>query len=698
VNNGSNNGNASSQNLNRTIRFGVFEANLQTGEVRKAGDRIRLQDQPFKVLRILLEHAGDLVTREELQSRIWPEDSFGDFDHAVNIAVGKLRAALGDSAEYPLFIETVPRRGYRFVGKLEGSAAETFSPGFPGIDTDQPRKGWRKLPRYLATASACIVLLGLGAFFGRRSVKWEPPHFQRLTVGRGTIYSARFAPDDQSVIYAASWNGAPIEVFSTDLKFPGQRQLGLSSSQLLAVSSHGEIAVLYPADHLFMFTLQGTLGQAPIAGGSPRQLAEQIQWADWEPYGEGVAVVREVKGKQRLEYPLGHVLDETSGWISHPRFSPKGDQIAFLEHPIYEDDRGAIAVVNLSGLKRTVSRSWESIEGLAWSPDGSAIWVSAAEAGIERSVYAVNPSGGERLVFSAPGGITLHDIAPDGRVLLSRDEDRVGISALSPDTGKEQDLSWRDWSRAKDISKDGKSVLFDEEGVGSGSNYIVAVRDLRGSLPVRLGEGAAGTFSPDGKWVTTVVSGNGLLLLPTGAGNVKHLEKGDIEHYTDASSWMPDGRQVIFTGNRAGRGMQCFIQNVDSGAPHPVTPEGFTMCQVSSDGKTMAANNQADNNKGWFYEADGAQSHPVPGLRPGEHFSWTSDPHYLYAFNGKQIPTSVYRLNVDTGERQFLLQIKPQDVAGLVDIGPLRFSSDYRSYVYSYTRLLSELYVVSNLR
>src|ERR1700679_505076 len=113
------------QNGFRTVRFGAFEADLHAGEVRKSGSRVKLQEQPFKVLQILLERPGDLVTREELQTRIWPEESFGDFDHAVNVAVGKLRMALGESADTPSFMETVPRRGYRFVASLEGAAVET---------------------------------------------------------------------------------------------------------------------------------------------------------------------------------------------------------------------------------------------------------------------------------------------------------------------------------------------------------------------------------------------------------------------------------------------------------------------------------------------------------------------------------------------------------------------------------------------
>src|SRR5271156_1129902 len=158
------NGAATVNNGNRTIRFGAFEADLPSGEIRKSGSRIKLQDQPFKVLQILLEHPGDLVTREELQSRIWPEDSFGDFDHAVNVAVGKLRAALGDSAENPSFIETVPRRGYRFVATLDESPVDTH-PQLPPIHGVQPSRVALALNRVLLALLAvaiCGILVGTG--------------------------------------------------------------------------------------------------------------------------------------------------------------------------------------------------------------------------------------------------------------------------------------------------------------------------------------------------------------------------------------------------------------------------------------------------------------------------------------------------------------------------------------------------------
>ena len=690
---------ATVNNGNHAIRFGAFEVDLPSGEVRKSGSRIKLQDQPFKVLQILLEHPGELVTREELQSRIWPDASFGDFDHAVNIAVGKLRAALGDSAENPSFIETVPRRGYRFVATLDEDPVDTDQRP-SGINGDASGSAASVFNRTRLTLLAVVIsgfLLGLGVFLGHRTAKWQPPDFQRLTFSRGTVYSAKFAPDGHSVIYAASWEGGPTDIFSTDPKIPGARSLGLPATQLLAVSSSGEMAVLQSVNYHSLFAVRGTLGQVPLTGGSPRQLAENIDWADWSADGATLAAVRNVSCKQRLEFPLGQVLYETAGWISHPRISPKGNQIAFLDHPIYPDDKGAVSIVDLEGHKRILSTAWSSVEGLAWSADGTEIWFSAAEAGSERQIYAVDLSGHQRLIFRAPGGVTLQDIASDGRILVTRDEQRKGMMALAPGAATESDLSWREWSVPTDISGDGNTILFDEEGVESGPTYTVAMRDMRGSPPIPIGQGMAGNLSPDGKWATTIISNARLLLLPTGAGTAKQMSPGDIQQYWHGAYWMPDGKEVVFSANRAGHAVQCFVQDVDGGKPRPVTPEGVTFCEISPDGKLIAGNGPGGGG-GFLYSMDGGQPRPIPGLEAGERFVWTSDPRFLYVYQWKQSPVEVYRLNVLTGQRQLFTQITPPDVAGLHDISFIHFSSDGRAYVYSYTRLLSELYLVRGLK
>src|SRR6202034_3518296 len=124
----------------------------------------------------------------------------------------------------------------------------------------------------------------------------------------------------------------------------------------------------------------------------------------------------------------------------------KGNRVAFLDHPLYPHDKGVVSIVDLEGHKRVVSAAWGSVEGLASSADGTEIWFSAAQVGTERHIYAVDLSGQQRLIFRSPGGVTLQDIASDGRVLVSRDEQRIGMMALAPGATTEREVSWRDWS------------------------------------------------------------------------------------------------------------------------------------------------------------------------------------------------------------------------------------------------------------
>ena len=696
-------GESHSRNGFQTVRFGDFEADLRVGEVRKAGSRIRLQDQPFKVLQVLLENPGHVVSREELQSRIWPEDSYGDFDHAVNVAIGKLRTALGDSAENPCFIETVPRRGYRFVAAVEGPPALRPSATPPlvaasnrgGAPDDRPRS--RRLVYILLTIIACAALVGAGIWLGRRTVRSQPAEIQRLTINHGTVYSARFAPDGRNVIYSAAWEGAPVEVFSTDLRFPGSRPLELTGTDLLSVSSSGELAVLQPAEPEFMTGMTGTLGQVPLAGGTPRQVAEKVEWADWAPDGKTLAVVRSMAGKVRLEFPLGHVLYETSGRISNARVSPNGREIAFLDHPTYDDDEGVVSIVDLAGRRTVLSTGWESESGLAWSPNGNEVWFSATRAGLQRQIYAVDLSGHLRLAFRALGGVTLQDISADGRVLMTRDEQRAGIMGEGSGATKEQDLSWLDWSLPVDISRDGKTLLFDEQGEPSGPNYTVAMRDMTGSPPVALGEGMAGDFSPDGKWAAATLSYTQLVLLPTGAGTARRIDRGDIQQYGHEIHWFPDGKHLLVMGNLAGGAVRCFVQDVDGGKPRPVTPEGVSYCRVSPDGKLIAASG-SKMEQTQLYRVDGGAARTIPGLQLGESASWTSDPNYLFVSRHEKSSIRVFRLNLVTGQRKLFKEIAVPAGPGVCEMTHILFSPDGRAYAYGYIRLLSDLYLVAGLK
>ena len=242
------------------------------------------------------------------------------------------------------------------------------------------------------------------------------------------------------------------------------------------------------------------LARAPLAGGSPKELQADVRWADWDGHG-GLAVVHDVDGQSRLEYPIGKVLYQTGGWISNIRFSPQGDQIAFMNHRTPWDNLGVVCVVDLEGHVQTLTREWASEQGIAWRPDGKEIWFTAVEKGTNLNLMAVTLSGKVRTVLDLPVGISLQDIAPDGRVLLALTSKRLAMAfSTTLDNRQDVELSWHDWNVAKDISRDGQSVLFEDSSEATGTGYAIALRKLDGTMPVRLGDGSAGGLSPDGKW------------------------------------------------------------------------------------------------------------------------------------------------------------------------------------------------------
>jgi hypothetical protein len=208
----------------------------------------------------------------------------------------------------------------------------------------------------------------------------------------------------------------------------------------------------------------------------------------------------------------------------------------------------------------------------------------------------------------------------------------------------------------------------------------------------------AGDFSPDGKWVITTVSYTQLMLLPTGAGTVRRIDRDGIQQYRHGIHWMPDGKQILFSGNEPGRPARCFIQNIDGGKPRPITPEGVTGCQASPDAQWVAAFNLRESEAARLYPLDGGPPRAIPGLLPGEMIRWTTDPRFVYTYQGLGAPARIYRLNILNGQRQFFREINPSDETGLCEMSQILFSADGRAYVYGYTRLLSELYLVNGLR
>jgi DNA-binding SARP family transcriptional activator/Tol biopolymer transport system component len=531
-----------------------------------------------------------------------------------------------------------------------------------------------------------------------------PPAYRRLTFRNGTIRSARFTPDGETVFYAAAFEGQPAEIYEVRAEGGESRPSGLRESSVLAISSAGEMALSLRRRFVRGYVNSGTLARASLAGGAITEILEQAQWADWSPGGESLAVVRDMRGRNRLEFPIGTALYETGGWVSHPRVSPRGDLVAFLDHPVAGDDGGQVSIVTRAGERTVLSAGWISAQGLAWSVAGDEVWFTATKSGAARSLYAVTLKGQERLVEQVAGTLSLYDIERSrGRALLSRDNTRLFIRGLPPGATEERDLSWLDWSIARDISPDGKTILFTEAGEGAGAAYGVYLRRTDNSPAKRLGDGSALALSPDGRWALALARAPSahLVLLSTGEGERKALRPVGL-NYQPWGGWFPDGERVFFVGNEPGRGARLYVQRINGGEPRCITP-GAEGVQISSahalspDGRFIAATNSEQQLL--LYPVAGGKPRPAPGATAGDVMArWGDDGRTMYVYQRGELPARIYRLDLANGSRELWKALIPADTTGVHEILRVMLTPDERAYVYTYTRDLSDLYLVEGLK
>ena len=554
-----------------------------------------------------------------------------------------------------------------------------------------------------AVTAAVAVAAGLSL--------WPHPvvaAFYPVTYRKGIVSSARFAPDGQSFVYSASWEGQPYAAFLGRRESPDARDLQLNDSRILSISRAGDMAVLFGPQNVHRAFGTRTLARIPMAGGARRDLLTGVVDADWIPNADALAIIRD-PGEGRpwvVEFPMGTPVHEArAAWSL--RVSPDGNRVAFFEGPVVFDSRpnAMVTVIDKAGGKTTLTRNVVGL-GLAWAPSGDEVWFTGTRPGHHApQLLATSLAGVERAVQRAPDWLVLHDIAPDGRVLLSRNTIRMTLECKRPGDATARDLTWLIGSSAVALSADGETVYFGEPlGVDPDLNIPLFRRGVDGSPAVRIGEGrGGGPLSPDGRWLLTS-SGEHLIALPTGAGSPITLPNGMLGQF-GSLAWLGDSKRIVFMADSGAPPRRGYIQDIAAGLPRAITPAGVALA-----GKAAVRDDHfllARGGGRWLLvPLEGGEGRPVPALTPRDTpLQWSEDGRYVYTVDTVDPTTSrhaavdVHRVELATGNRIVWNTLAPSDPVGVEDMrATVTLTRDARSYCYSYMRRLGDLFVVEGLK
>jgi Tol biopolymer transport system component len=555
----------------------------------------------------------------------------------------------------------------------------------------------------LAVVAGLVIaaaMLGLGWKLGHGSGAAPLADYKQITFRTGSIGNARFTPDG-SVVYSASWDGGADQLYMSRMDDPGARELGIKDAELLSISKGGELAIRLNTVRYSGYARSGTLARVPLSGGTPREVLDNVQDADWSATGDSMAIVRYIPENThwRLEYPVGKVLVDTINWISDPKISPDGKWIAFADHEVPGgDDEGSVAIIGADGKEpeKKLASGFESLEGIHWSAAGDEIWFTASESSSALNLRAVTLAGKQRPITNVPGGMWLGDMRGESALMVTQ-QIRIGIRGMAPGAKEERELGWFGWSIVRDISRDGHKIIFEEEGNGGGQNYTAFLRDTDGSPPTRIGEGMPAAISPDNKWVVTKpAKGGQLSLVPTGAGESRQLTHDTVSYRS--MHFLPDGKRVLASGIETGHGIRDYLIDVSTGDSKPLTPEGVSGTRVSPDGSRAAV--LGPDGRWGVWPLDGSGLRPIPGLDSKYNVTgWTLDGKSVYVMSSRSEQLArVSKVDVTTGKMEPWKTFGVGVGAGVSDTGAPIFSADGSAYAYVYAQALSNAYVVTGLK
>ncbi|HKS73374.1 MAG TPA: protein kinase [Terriglobales bacterium] len=602
-------------------------------------------------------------------------------------------------------LEKKPERRFQSASDLAFalealSGTSSSAVGQPAVATRAPAS--KKPLAYAAAGVVVLALLGAGLWAYLRP-QTAAPRFTQITFRSAYIRAARFGGPN-TVVYGAAINGSPMEVYSTRTDTFESAPMKLKAD-LLNISRAGEMALSLDRDFSILWTPTGRLAKAPLGGDATRELMDNVTDADWNADGSDLAISRSVNGKFRLEYPAGKVLYETVGFVSEPRFSPSGDRIAFLDHPVLGDDRGGVSIVDLQGNRQVLSEQFTSEQGLAWSASGKEIWFTASKFGEPSVLRAVNLKGQARVVNAGPARMHLQDIAPDGKVLLSSELLRWQTGVADAKTSRQTDLTAFQWPLVEAISHDGSMILLNSFDISTNTNYRLYVQHTDGSPPVLIGEGAGTSFSADNKWVAALdpTDVHNISLIPTGIGQTRRLRAPAGQQYL-AAALTPDAKHLLVIMAGSGSAPIVALQDVEDGAIRPVGSSGRSIENFvgllfpgpSLDGRYCI---QVDSeHRHWLQPLDGGPAREIHGLNAGEIIlEWHGDSNNVFVAKLTSSDVDIYTLNLTNGQRKLWTHFSPAEKTALVGKVSLVITPDGAHYAYQLQRIYSTLFLADGL-
>jgi len=619
----------------------LFEADLGTGELRKRGRKVPLQDQPFQVLALLLRHRGEIVAREELQRALWPADTFVEFEHGVNTAIKKLRQALGDSADNPRFIETLPRKGYRFIAPVEDLAMTAPIPAFaPAV---RPHRLWW----LLVGAGLVAVVAGCAVWLLNRPGKAIAPTPVPLTSYPGSQWSPSFSPEGDRVAF--SWNG-PEQDNSSHIYV---KQIGVEEPVRLTKNPGPDFYPAWSPDGgwiAFVRELSGGMNGVfliPALGGAERKLVEIpgegcLCWRggrlSWHPTGKWLVIPGRNSPQEPLALFLVSVETGEKRMLTSPSkglfgdldvaVSPDGRAVAFTRTTV---NMGAsdLYLLELSEDLRPVGEPkritfWQRCTGEpAWWPDGNSILFTSGASCFNRTLWqmtlrvtARRPGEAERLPFGGEGYGLAPAISRQGRVAYMQYALVAHIWRLELGGSHRVVNMPMNSTRLDHIaqySPDGKRIAFASNRSGSHEIWLC---DADGSNVRKLtsfgGPYVAGpVWSPDGRRIAFDArpSGNSEIYTISADGGKPERLRG-TQNGDGAASWSRDGKWIYISSDRTGK-TQLWKVPAGGGDAVQITKQGGGYAVESPDGRFVyylrAVGDQANTAELWRVPVEGGE-------------------------------------------------------------------------------------------